>query len=114
MHEQLLKLIREQQGEDECTPVFMIGEQLLEMAEGNAHITELLVADLQTDGMTLKDAAAGFKKYADKNRKGKSQFCITPKVADKLLREFYGLPSAEERTAPEQHSESFVDLADFI
>lgn len=113
--EKLVEIISEQQKGHENEDVFGIGEQLKDMAKGNAKITELLINDLSTAGMKLTDAAKVFKKHADGihgNTKAKSGVvCITPKVADELLRKFYGLPDAENNAgvdAPE------IDLLDFL
>ena len=109
--EKLVEIISEQQKGHENEDIFGIGEQLKDMAEGNDKITELLINDLTTDGMKLTDAAKMFKKHAD-TIKGKSNMvCITPKIADGLLRKFYGLPEAKETVtvaAPE------IDLSDFL
>ena len=109
--EKLVEIISEQQKGHENTDVFGIGEQLKDMAEGNAKITELLINDLTTDGMKLKDAAQVLKKHADSIRGKSNVVCITPKVADELLRKFYGLPSAQEK---EQVAAPAIDLSDFL
>ena len=109
--EKLVEIIREQQKGHENEDIFGIGEQLKDMAEGNDKITELLINDLTTSGMKLVDAAKMFKQHADSIKGNKNKVCITPKVADGLLRRFYGLPDAKETVtvaAPE------IDLADFI
>ncbi len=113
MQEKLTEIIREQQKGHENEPIFMVGEQLLEMAEENDDITDLLINDLTTDGMRLSDAAKQLKAYADKNKGKSSCFCISPKVAEKILREFYHLPEPSESSAAPA-AESFIDLSDFI
>ena len=114
-YEKLVEIITAQQKGHENTDVFGIGEQLKDMAKGNEKITDLLINDLTTDGMKLTDAAKMFKKHADSihdNTKSKSGVvCITPKVADGLLRKFYGLPSAQEK---EQVTAPAIDLSDFL
>ena len=111
----LVEIISEQQKGHENEDVFGIGEQLKDMAKGNAKITELLINDLTTVGMKLTDAGKMFKKHADGihgNTKGKSGVvCITPKVADGLLRKFYGLPEAEEKVTV---AAPVIDLSDFL
>lgn len=61
--EALRKLIREQQGSTDTEPRYMIGEQLLEMAEREPACAELLEKDLVVKEMSL-DAAA--QKKAEK------------------------------------------------
>ena len=109
--EKLVDIITEQQKGHENTDVFGIGEQLKDMAEGNAKITDLLINDLTTEGMMLTDAAKVLKKYADDNHGKANCFCITPKVADELLRKFYGLLSAQET---ERATAPVIDLSDFL
>ncbi|MBQ9744490.1 MAG: hypothetical protein IJW19_05125 [Clostridia bacterium] len=96
--EKLINLISEQQRGHENEPAYMIGEQLKEIAEREPSVIDILVKDLETNGMGLEDVAAKFKQYADKNHGSAKCFCITPKVAEDLIREFYGLPKAEEKT----------------
>ena len=85
---------------------------------------ELLKQDLTVSGMGLKDAAGALKAYADKNRGKKREYCITPNVADKILRDFYKLPEMElevRQQTPEQFREAVaaspsfrLDLANFL
>ena len=85
--------IRAQQGV-EGKDVWMIGEQLLEIAEREPASAELLEKDLEVTAMSLPEAAKAMKAFADeKHRKIKGNFvCVTPKEADGVLRKFYGLP----------------------
>lgn len=109
----LIGIIEAQQKGHENEPAFMVGEQLKEMADREPAVVDLLVNDLQTGGMALSDAAAKIKEYADKNRKGANCFCVTPIVAEGILRKFYGLP---ERAAGEQKTADarFLDLSTFL
>lgn len=107
----LVEIINEQQKGHENEDVFGIGEQLKDMAEGNAKITELLINDLTTSGMKLVDAAKMFKQHADSIKGNKNKVCITPKVADGLLRRFYGLPDVTETAVAEAPG---IDLSDFL
>lgn len=109
--EKLVEIITEQQKGHENEDIFGIGEQLKDMAEGNEKIIDLLINDLTTDGMKLSDAAKMFKEHADGIKGKNSVVCITPKVADGLLRKFYGLPSAEEKVTI---SAPAIDLSDFL
>ena len=109
--EKLVEIITAQQKGHENTDVFGIGEQLKDMAKGNEKITDLLINDLTTEGMTLTDAAKMFKEHADSIKGKQNVVCITPKVADGLLRKFYGLPSSQEK---EQVAAPAIDLSDFL
>ena len=113
----LHEIIAFQQKGHENEPIFMIGEQLKDIVSREPGIREILERDLLVDGMDLAGAASYFKKYADKNRKNAKCFCISPHVAEKLLREFYGLPDcaieSKKETAPVKTS-GFIDLNSFF
>ena len=114
--ENLESIIREQQKGKETSPEFMIGEQLLDMARNSPLTAELLEQDLAVPEMNLTAAAARLKKYADDNHKGAKCFCITPVVAERILREFYHLPEEQsgERSAESGDKAPIVNLADFL
>lgn len=112
----LLALIEEQQKGHENEPLFMVGEQLKEIAEREPVSAELLEKDLAVEGMGLAGAAAALQKYSDEHHGKAKCFCITPKVAEGILREFYGLPvpeAKEKETRTEPESER-IDLASFL
>ena len=104
--QELKRIIDDQRAGHENEPLWMVGQQLLDMAAEDPQKTlELLKQDLMVSGMELKDAAAALKAYADKNRGKRREFCITPNVADKILREFYKLPEMKlevRQMPPEQ------------
>lgn len=112
--EELFAKIAAQQGE-EGTPQFNIGEQLKDIARAEPASAELIDQDLDKEGMGLKDLAKEFEDYADelhKKKKG-SCICITPKVADGLIRKFYGLPERGAEPS-EDKTEGYLDLSSFI
>ncbi len=113
----LYDLIAEQQKGHETEPRFMIGEQLKEIAEREPLSAELLERDLEIEEMNLEAAEEHFQEYADKNRGKAKAFCITPKVAERLLREFYGLPIPEENAPEKKEADSsagYIDLSSFL
>jgi hypothetical protein len=115
--EKLEQIIRKQQKGKEALPEFTVGEQLLDMARQQPEIAELLAQDLAVKEMGLSAAAAKIKEYADKNHKSERCFCVTPTVAEKILREFYHLPEADAATdsrPPAGSTAPIVDLADFL
>lgn len=118
-------LIAEQQRGHEGEPRYMIGEQLKEIAEREELSAELLERDLEIGEMSLEAAEKRFEKYADENHGKAKVFCITPVVAEQILREFYGLPKKPEKkeadagyTASEKRSEDnaagYIDLSSFL
>ena len=113
----LYDLIAEQQKGHETEPRFMIGEQLKEIAEREPLSAELLERDLEIEEMNLEAAEKHFQEYADRNHGKAKAFCITPKVAERLLREFYGLPIPEENTPEKKEADSsagYIDLSSFL
>ena len=113
----LYDLIEEQQKGHETEPRFMIGEQLKEIAEREPLSAELLERDLEIEEMNLEAAEKHFQEYADRNHGKAKAFCITPKVAERLLREFYGLPIPEENAPEKKEADSsagYIDLSSFL
>ena len=113
----LYDLIAEQQKGHENKPRFMIGEQLKEIAERESLSAELLERDLEVEEMNLEAAEKHFQAYSDQQSGKKGTFCITPVVAEKLLREFYGLPIPEENAPEKKEADSsagYIDLSSFL
>ena len=113
----LYDLIAEQQKGHENKPRFMIGEQLKEIAEREPLSAELLERDLEIEEMNLEAAEKHFQEHADRNHGKAKAFCITPKVAERLLREFYGLPIPEENAPEKKEADSsagYIDLSSFL
>lgn len=112
--ETLRMMIEEQRKGKECTPLWGIGSQLMDMAAESTVARDLIKRDLAVPEMNLEAAAKHFATYADKNRGGKNQFCITPDVADGLLRKFYGLPDKPQGGALPAADEGYIDLGDLL
>lgn len=100
------KIEQQQKGLKENTAPWVVGEQLKEICS-DPRCAELVGADLDRKGMGLADCEKKIKAYADKHRSGNSA-CVPPNIAEKIIREFYGLP---EKGAS---SGGFVSLEDFI
>lgn len=115
LYEKVCDLIKAQQKGKEGTDVFAVGEQLAEMAWLEPVACELLVRDLELPNMGLVQAAAKIKAYADSHKKGNFAY-VSPAQADKILREFYGIPAREEGPAgPSAEEEAGkIDLSDFL
>ena len=101
----------------EGTDAFAVGEQLKELCEDPV-CGELVARDLETKGMNLTDCAAKVKAYADAHRRKGTNFSyVPPKVAEGIIREFYGLPASENRpaapTKPAAQSD-FLNLEDLL
>lgn len=114
--EKLRELIEAQRKGKEDTPVWMVGEQLLEIAADEPDSLELLKQDLTVPEMSLENAEKQIKAWADKHKKGNC-CCVSPKVADGILREFYGLKSLDEKKSEAKETEkqnTLIDLDTFL
>lgn len=87
----IFERISQQQEGQEGTAMWMVGEQLKEMCRADPACIHLLEQDLQVPEMSLAKAERKIEEYARKNKKG-NQGCCPPNEADRILREFYGLP----------------------
>lgn len=115
IYDELVDLIEGQQKGKENTDIFMVGEQLKEMGEESDRNAEILLQDIAMKEMDLVAAAGKLREYADKNHKSAKCFCITPIVADRILREFYGIAKEADRVAKASPAtENFIDLCDFL
>lgn len=112
------ELIEAQQSAlDQSDPAWMVGEQLKDICRREPESAELVEKDLTVKGMGLADCEKKIKAYSDSHRTGRS-FCVSPAVAEDIIRKFYGLP---ERMAGEELKEvtasqpgAFLDLASFL
>ena len=107
--------IEEQQKNYENNDIWMVGEQLKDICRNDATCASIVDQDLNNKDMSIVKAAAQIKAYADKqHRKGKC-VCVPPNVAEKIIREFYGLPGTSDQTPSMVESEpDFLNLADLI
>lgn len=114
-----IEKITTQQTGIEGTAPFMVGEQLKDICRKDARAAELILQDLDIEAMSLTNAEKKIKAYADGHRKGNFG-CVPPDVAEKILREFYGLPAEDvaaaerELEVPEEATGKIVNLADFL
>lgn len=110
----LQEIIAQQQKGHEGKPRFMIGEQLKEIAAREPKSAELIEQDLQVKEMSLEAAERAFQAYADQHKGNAKTFCITPIVAEGILRKFYGLPEAGKAPEEPKPQEGFIDLATYL
>lgn len=97
--ERLGETIAAQTKGHEGTAVEAVGQQLLDIAAADPACAEILVKDLEVEGMGIADAEGEIAKAAKANRKGNAGF-VSGKQADQILRKFYGLPEASGGSAP--------------
>lgn len=109
------ELIEQQQQGKEDTEVWMVGEHLKDICRREPSCAAILEEDLQNPDMSLAKAERKIEAYARAHKKGK-QGCCPPQVAERILREFYGLPDGSvkgvEPTSPA--AGRIISLADLL
>ena len=109
--------IKEQQGK-ERTAVWMVGEQLADMIRREPDLADIVDKDLDVPEMSLTECEKKIKAFADKHKTGNFA-CVTPIEAEKIIREFYGLPGEDgeggtSRTPSPTSGGLGVELSDFF
>ena len=107
-----IEMIEAQQPK-ERTAVWMVGEQLKDMLRDEPHLAEIVVQDLEQKTMSLTECEKKIKAFADKHKTG-SFACVVPSEAERIIREFYGLPERGKRPEPEKAPGGIIDLTDFL
>jgi len=67
-----------------------VGMALIEICKANPLADELVAQDLTIEAMSIKKCGEKLYEYANKNKSGNS-FCMSPQIADKIIKEFYGI-----------------------
>ena len=76
-----------------------VGEQLKDILRAKPEAADLVARDLDQNGMGLADCEKKIADFAQKNKQGNVGFC-GPADADRIIREFYGLPDRSETPSP--------------
>lgn len=97
----------------ERTPVWMVGEQLKDMLRAEPHLAELVEQDLDVKEMSLAACEKKIKAFADGHKTGNFS-CVTPVEAERIIREFYGLPARGEAAEPAPAGDNLIRLEDFF
>lgn len=102
------EIIRKQQGPR--GPVWMCGEQLLEMIGQDAEAAKLVLDDMQHGGLSLTGCEKKIRTFAQKNGK-----CCTGPEAEEIIRDYFGLPErgTEQKPALEPAA-GVISLEDFF
>ena len=105
----LTELVRKQQG-GKRGPVWMCGEQLLEMIGRDAEAAKLVLDDMQHGGLSLDGCEKGIRMFAKKNGN-----CCTGPEAEKIIRDYFGLPERDAEKKPElEPAAGVISLEDFF
>lgn len=113
------KIEEQQKRVKDRSPQWMVGEQLKDICRMEPASAELICQDLQVEAMSIIEAEKKIKAFADAHKTGNFS-CVTPVEADRILREFYGLPQGDAASgiaagASQQPTEAPVlNLADFL
>lgn len=109
----LMEIERQRRQYDEYSSVNLCGMQLIEiLKELPERASEVVLADLQGGkGMKLTDCEKKIKEWADSHKKGNA-VCVPPNVADRIIREFYGI--TEIRDEPPKPTGLSIDLSQFF
>ena len=96
----------------ERSPQWMVGEQLKDICRMEPHSAELIAQDLQVEAMSITAAEKKIKAFADGHKTGNFA-CVTPAEADRILREFYGLPDGRS-AKPNDVPGPLIRLEDYL
>lgn len=106
--------IAAQQKGKEDTTVWVVGEQLKDICRRDPHCAAIVDQDLDSKSMSIEEAEKKIKEWSDKHRGSKRCFGVPCNVAEKIIREFYGLPEADAVPEPEKASSDILDLSDIL
>lgn len=95
-----------------------VGEQLKDILRAQPEAADLVAQDLDQKGMGIADCEKKIAAFAKSNSQGSVGFC-GPADADRIIREFYGLPARREAAvpaaaAPAPTRRRTIRLADFM
>lgn len=111
MTQRAISMLREQQSKvKERSAPWMVAEQLMDICRREPHSAELIARDLENPDMGIVQAEKKIKAFADAH-KNSGFSCVTPWEAEEILREFYGLGSAD---TDDGDVPKILNLADFL
>ncbi len=121
MIEKAIEKICQQQKGIEDTAAYCVGEQLKDIIRTAPGAAELVFKDLDVKEMSIIECEKKIKALADRrHNKNRGNFAfVSPKEADGIIREFYGIPDAEftqENTVEPNNKDSsaIIDLDSFL
>lgn len=106
-------MITAQQKGKENTAAWMVGEQLKEICR-DPQCAEIVAQDLSKESMTIEKAERQIKAWADAQKRTGNCVCVPPNKAEEIIRKFYGLPVAAEKSAPKKVGVINLDLGSFL
>ena len=95
--ESAIAKLREQQSKvPDRSQQWTVAEQLMDICRMEPASAELINQDLDNPSMSITEAEKKIKAFADSHKTGNFA-CVTSMEADRILREFYGLPQPDPR-----------------
>lgn len=115
----VFEMIEAQQKGMEDTTVFMVGEQLKDICRADPGCAQIVAEDLQQEAMSIANCEKKIKAFANNiHRKTKKNVGVSQLAAEKIIREFYGLPMAapEQQATPtrEEVAAAILDLDELL
>lgn len=110
----VFEMINAQQKGKENTAAWMVGEQLKEICRVDRNCAEIVAQDLKKESMAIDKAEKEIKAWADKQKRTGNCVCVPPNKAEEIIRNFYGLPVADEKSAPKKVGVINLDLGSFL
>lgn len=101
----VFEMIEAQQKGKENTAPWMVGEQLKDICRADPRCAEIVAKDLEVAAMSIVECEKKIKDWADRQKRFGNCVCVSPNVAEKIIREFYGLPEAAQEVP---HPDRFV------
>lgn len=92
----VFEMIEAQQKGLEDTTVYMVGQQLKDICRSDPACAAIVAEDLQNKEMSIAACEKKIKAYADeiKAKKKVRSVGVSPEAAERIIRQFYGLPEA--------------------
>ncbi len=90
------KIEVQQQGIEDSAP-WTVGEHLKDICRSDPHCAEIVAQDLENPSMSIVECEKKIKAYADSQHRSGNFVGVPPHVAERIIREFYGLPAAGEQ-----------------
>lgn len=88
---------------NQYSPAFQLGEQLKDIISESPDVAGIVLEDLKQKGMGMgiTDCEKKIAAFAREHKSG-NYGCCPPKEADRIIREFYGIPTRQAAAAPLQ------------
>ena len=114
MIERVIAMLEEQQSKvPPRSPLWMVAEQIKNICRCEPHSAELVAQDLENPSMSITEAEKKIKVFADGHKTGNFS-CVSPAEAERILREFYGLPAVGGAPEAPSSGAQVRELADFL